>query len=341
MTTARDPARATATVEAEPSWADITRFFWLRGRMMAMVVASITVLTAIFSYLTPGTYSSTGIVMIERGKSPTFRVDPVRYELEAAEVINSEIGIITSRTVTEAVVDQLALDTKQPGDSAVRRFRNRVRGVLIRAGLSEEQSPRARLIRRLGKKLKVSEVPNSSLLSITFRSDDPSYATVVARTFMDVYIERHSEIFSDTSATFFEARYKEAERELEEVRELIARETDRARIQGMTLQKEALETTYRFYRERWDRATADAAGELSLVNIRAVDYPSLPVRRDHSRLFVIFIAFAGSLVFALAVGLIWHYFDHTVHDPRDVASNLNVPVLGSVRRSREAGHILR
>jgi uncharacterized protein involved in exopolysaccharide biosynthesis len=156
---------------------------------------------------------------------------------------------------------------------------------------------------------------------------------------MDVYIERHSEIFSDTSATFFEARFKETEQELGLLRERIARETDRAQIQGMTLQKEALETTYRFYRERWDRATADAGGELSLSNIRAVDYPSLPVRRDHSRLFVIVIAFAASLVFAFAVGLIWHYFDHTVYDPRDMAAHLNVPVMGSVRRSREAGHI--
>jgi uncharacterized protein involved in exopolysaccharide biosynthesis len=342
MTTFNDMSRTTTTAPGtEVSGADIGRFFRLRARLMIFVVVSTTVLVAGLVYVTPGTYSSTGIVLVERGKSPTFRVDPVRYELEAPEVMNSEIGILTSRTVTEKVIDQLALDTKQQKDSALRRLRERVRRTMVQIGLSEEQSERSRLIKRLTKKLKVKEIPYSSLLAITFGADDPSYATVVARTYMDVYIERHREIYSDSSATFFKGRYTQAERELERVRESMARETDRSQIQGLTLQKEALETTYRFYRERWDRATADAAGELSLVNIRAVDYPSLPAKRDHSRFFAIMIAFAASLVFSLAVSLVWHFFDHTVYDPRDVTSHVNVPVLGSIRRSRDAGQAHR
>lgn len=338
MTTFNDMTRTTTTGPGtEVSGADIGRFLRLRARLMIFVVVSMTLLTTVLVYVTPGTYSSTGIVMVERGASPTFRVDPVRFELEAPEVMNSEIGILTSRTVTEKVIDQLSLDTREPSDSAVRRFRERVRGAMVQIGLSEAQSPRSRLIKRLNKKLKVKEVPNSSLLTITFRADDPPFATVLARTFMDVYIERHREIFSDSSAAFFKVRYTQAEKELEKVRENIARETDRSLIQGLTLQKEALESTYRFYRERWDRATADAAGELSLVNIRAVDYPSLPIKRDHSRFFAIAVAFAASLVFSLAVALVWHFFDHSVYDSRDVTSHMNVPVLGSIRRSRDAG----
>jgi uncharacterized protein involved in exopolysaccharide biosynthesis len=133
----------------------------------------------------------------------------------------------------------------------------------------------------------------------------------------------------------------QAEKELEKVRQSIARETDRSQIQGLTLQKDALESSYSFYRERWDRAAADAAGGTTLVNIRAVDYPSLPIKRDHSRFFGILIAFAASLVFSLAVALVWHFFDHTVYDPRDVTSHVNVPVLGSIRRSRDAGQVHR
>lgn len=329
------------THASEPSWTDIGQFFRLRARLMAIIVVTIVLLTILLVYAMPGTYSATGIVLVERGKSPTFRIDPVRYELEAAEVMNSEIGILTSRTVIEQVIDRLALDTQQPSDTGSRRMRDRVRGALVKVGLSEEQTPRSRLIRRLGKKLKVKEVPYSSLLRITFGADDPAYATVLARTFMDVYIERHTEIFSDSSAAFFEARFTIASRELERVRSDIERETEQARIQGLTLQKEALETTYRFYRERWDRATADAAGEPSLVNIRAVDYPSLPVKRDHSRLLSIVIAFAGSLVFSLAAAMVWHFLDHRVYDLHDVTSHTGLPVLGSIRRSRDAGQIHR
>src|SRR5258705_11318930 len=131
----------------------------------------------------------------------------------------------------------------------------------------------------------------------------------------------------------------QAEKELEKVRDNIARATDRSQIQGLTLQKEALESTYRFYRERWDRATADDAGELSLVNIRSVDYPSLPIKRDHSRMFLVLVAFAASLVFSLAVALVWHFFVHSVYDSRDVTSHVNVPELGSIRRSRDAGQV--
>lgn len=301
-------------------------------RLMVAVVVAATGLTALLTYLLPYSYTSSGVVLIERGTSPTFRTDPLRYELEGAEVMNSEIGIVKSKLVAQEVVDRLGLDTRPQKESAMKLRRERLRDFLSNVGLSVKMSRRDALINMISKQVKVKQVPNSGLLTIKFQSDDPEFAAQIVSAVMDVYIERHREIYSDKSANFFEQRVAETEERLRALRELIEKKTDAKQIEALELERTSLIETYHFYRDRLSRALADQAGDLSLVNVHVVDYPIVAKRPDFSRLFRILLAFLGSVIFSLAVALVWGYFDHTIYARADIETHVDVPVLGSIPR---------
>jgi len=309
---------------------------WLARRLPLCVgvVATVTALTALLVYLTPPTFSSTGLVLIERGKSPTMRADPLLFRLEIGEVLSSETGILESRTVAEEVVDRLGLVDRPRRDTWIRRAKTRLEDTLDRLGLSVKLDRREKEIRGVRRKLEIDQPAGTPLLSVSFNADDPRYAQEVAAAIVDVYIERHREIFSDNAADFFKARLDETEARLRSLRETLGRETNQSRMDDLELQVSALETTYLFYRDRWDRASADEAGDKSLVNVRVIDYPSVPEKPVHSRLFRIAEGFLAGLILALGVALIRDYFDHNIYGPGDVSSRLSVPVLGTVRRAR-------
>ena len=311
-------------------------FRWLSRRLpfCLTIVLTVTVLTTVLVYLSPFTYSATGVVLIERGKSPTMRSDPLLYRLEIGEVLSSEIGILESRGVAEEVVDRLGLADRPVRNSWSRRTKTRFKNTLDRLGLSVKLERREQMIRRIQKRLGIKQPAGTALLSISFRAEDPEYAAEVARMIVDVYIERHLEIFSDNTAVFFKARLHDTEVELRTVRETLGRETARHRIDELELQLAALETTYLFYRDRWDRASADEAGDKSLVNVRLIDYPSVPQKPTQSRLFQIAQGFLVGVFLAIGIALVRDYFDHNIYGPSDVRSRLSVPVLGTVRKTR-------
>ena len=332
--TGRGAAPLFEDLKGRSSSVSLARFFFMNLRLMVSIVIAVTALCTIAVYLSPGTYSSTGVLLVERGKSPTFRSDPIRYELEVSEAMNSEIGIIKSRAVVEAVVDRLGLHKRPRKNTFPVRTIEGIRNTLDALGLSKKMDARGRWIRKISKRLKAEQKPGSSLLVIKYRSDDPKHSAEVARAVTDVYLERHREIYRDISADFFEARVNEAEEQLREALEQISRETNQVALARLQLEKGALEETYRFFRDRWDRAKADQAGDVSLVNVRLVDYPNLPARPDLSRLVSIILTLVGSAVFSVAVALVWEYFDHTVYAPGDITAHVDVPVIGSVRRVR-------
>ncbi|MBZ0267692.1 hypothetical protein K8I85_06020 [bacterium] len=308
---------------------------WLKRRLPLCVgiVAAVSVATAILVYLSPYTYSSTGMVLIERGKSPTMRSDPLLFRLDLGEVLSSEIGILESRTVAEDVVERLGLVDRPRRDTWGRRTKARLEDTLDRLGLSVKVGRREKEIRGIRKRLKIEQPAGTPLLSIGFRADDPHYATEVAGAIMDTYIERHRDIFTDNAAAFFKARLNETEAELRTVRETIGRETTKSRIDELELELAALETTYLFYRDRWDRASAEEAGDKSLVNVRLIDYPTVPQKPTHSRLFRIVQGFLAGLVLAFGVALLRDHFDRNDDGPRGASPRL-AAALETVRRPR-------
>jgi uncharacterized protein involved in exopolysaccharide biosynthesis len=107
-------------------------------------------------------YEASARVLIKRQHQGYVMPSETRGVLKRAEVVNSEISIITSTAVAEAVVDRLELAT---GDE------------------------RPLAIYRMSKKLKAQEQPESDIIDISYRHTDAQMAADVVNAALDAYLE--------------------------------------------------------------------------------------------------------------------------------------------------------
>ncbi len=315
---------------------DIARFVFKYLPFMLVTTAAVTILTALAVFLLPQTYVSEGIVLVERAKNPTLRSDPIAYRAELDTIIRSEIEIIYSRGVAEQVIDRLGFSDDEPLRTGSSKLFESFYEALNRWGLIARLDVRERRIRGLGDALVVDQPARSDMLAIRFTHDDPVLAHRIASAIVEAYIQRHREIYSDNTANFYEQRVKQVTDELQALRTTLQRETDPLAGDPIRLQIRALEESFLFYSEKWDRARAATLSDESLVNIRIVDLPRLPLRPQHTRLFQILVGLFAGAVFALAVALLREHLDSRVYVPSDLDGMTSFPVLATVRKSRAA-----
>ncbi len=331
---ARRPSFDAESGDEPYSARDLVRFAFRHRRLMLGVISGVTALASLLVYLIPPVYRATSLILVEPGRSPTLRADTVSYPINAEMLVASEIEIVLSRAVAESVVDRLALDQRPVTDTAGRRLSERIKTALHDWGLLTKIGHREGLIRGIQVDLKAKQPARTNLLEITYPADSPEHALEMASEVTEAYLEYHQKIFTDNTSAFLAERVRAAERELNQSRMDRRRETSPPRIEALELREQALEASYLFYMEKLDRAGARDHADASLSNVRIVDYPTLPAKPRFSRLLLIFVALVGSSVLSISVALVADFFDSGVYRPEDLASRIDVPVLGSVRRAR-------
>jgi uncharacterized protein involved in exopolysaccharide biosynthesis len=103
-------------------------------------------------------------------------------------------------------------------------------------------------------------------------------------------------------------------------------------LKELELAVQAEEVSFRDYKQRYDEARLGEATDVTMVNVRVVDYAAQPERPTYSRLFLIAIAIAGGLALAILVAIVREYFDRRVFNPDLAEKILGIPSLGSVPR---------
>jgi uncharacterized protein involved in exopolysaccharide biosynthesis len=116
-------------------------------------------------------------------------------------------------------------------------------------------------------------------------------------------------------------------------RKLRALESQESRIRDMELGISAAERSYQEYQRRYEEQRLGALSNPDVVNVRVIEYASVPVKPDHSRLFYIILGIGGGAILALAIAVIKEYFDHRVTDPDAIQELLGLPALGSLERA--------
>lgn len=182
---------------------------WLALGLLLGVMVTGMVLTL----LTPPVYESSIKVLVARE-----RVDP-RISPGAAtgdmprpeigeEEFNSELEIVRSRDVIEAVVKELKLDQepeKPTGrlDGLRRLYRNLMRVT--------ETSPLERVVTQVGASLEAVSIRKSRIIVVTYRDSDPDRAAAVLNTLYQKYADHHlnlhgtlqaANVFQREAATF-------------------------------------------------------------------------------------------------------------------------------------------
>lgn len=158
----------------------------LRARLgMFALVLCVTVLAAlVVSLVMPKSYKATASLLVDANKDPQQTMSPTEYygqPRERVSYIQTQIGIITSAKVAQAV----ARDLKLADDRKTREAFQKVEG---HRGTIEEW-----LGDRLLEALKV-ETSQSNIINISFTAGDPVHASRVANAFARNYIDTSLEL---------------------------------------------------------------------------------------------------------------------------------------------------
>jgi polysaccharide biosynthesis transport protein len=192
-----------------------------RQKMILQIIAAIMATIILGSLLLPPTFEAQSTVLV-RGRTnqdlltPSGRVDNNRtMMLNPKDEINSEIEIIKSRPVMEAVVKNLKLYDRQVylepgflgGIRNVIRFLLRLpKLVLMKIGListPSEQEAIELAVLKLQRDLRVEPAPESMIIRLKLRDHDPEMASKIVNLVTENYLRQHMLINTNQGQSSF------------------------------------------------------------------------------------------------------------------------------------------
>ncbi len=196
----------------------------LRARLgvFAVVLAATVLTAAVVSLLLPKSYKATVSLLMDAKEEQSLSnvLRPLVLPQERLSYMQTQMDIITSKKVARQVVQDLKL-AENPSTRAA--FEKQAEG---------EGSIEDWLVERLAKKLKV-ETSQSSMIEVSFSSDDPVHSARVANAFAKAYINTMLELRvqpTRAAAVWFDEQLKSLRANLEDAQ---ARLTDYQRRQGI------------------------------------------------------------------------------------------------------------
>jgi polysaccharide biosynthesis transport protein len=154
-----------------------------RWRIVAMVLAVTLLAALVVSLLIPKSYKATASLLVDANKDSQQTLSPTDFYAQPRERINymqTQMGIITSTKVAQAVVRELKLAedpkakeafAKQPGQGSLEEW--------LAAGLLQ------------GIKVETSQ---SNIINISYTANDPVHAARVANAFVQTYMDTTLEL---------------------------------------------------------------------------------------------------------------------------------------------------
>ena len=250
--------------------------FKRKWSLFSTLFATVLLVTA-FVYLLPTSYTATSKVLIEPTKSPTLVTEP-RFGADVAQVLYTEIEIVLSRTVMEAVVDKLQLDKRQGIPGPVARFFIGVKDTLVGVGLLDASDPRDNWIRDLMRDVKVKPVLDTHVFTISYSDQNPAQAAEITNAITDAYLSNHSRIYSyENAVEFYRSSTERAKQEVDRLRQAQAREESASAPSSPPSGREASVLETARLRDRLGELRLELADVLRRY---APDHPKAVVVRD-------------------------------------------------------------
>jgi uncharacterized protein involved in exopolysaccharide biosynthesis len=196
-----------------------------------IIVTSILILvgTTLFALTTPKLYEAKSIMLIKYGREYLPRPEDTGTasmpSVTPQTVINGEISILTSLDLFSRLVNKMGAVNIYPELSNISA-----------GGLSAENAA----IRTLQKDIKVRNIPNSSLIEVSFTHGNPEMVAGVINLLVDLYKEKHLEIFSGEGTEFLETQLGKSQKKLKESESDLASFKEKNRVFSFEEQKTAL-----------------------------------------------------------------------------------------------------
>lgn len=160
-----------------------------------------------YSYLLTPYYDATGRLLVKTGREFQIRSDPSQPVASAPsvtkqEIVNSEIQILTSRDLMAAVVHRIGAGKLYPASSWFG----------LGGGAGGESDDAA--IKSLSTDFKVAPVEQSDVISIAYRNANRDVAVEALNLVVQLYQQKHADMFSDPRYKFLGQQAKQYEDEL-------------------------------------------------------------------------------------------------------------------------------
>ncbi|MFZ5447242.1 MAG: GumC family protein [Thermodesulfobacteriota bacterium] len=227
-----------------------------RWRLLAFISATILGTILLVSWLWPSQYQAQSSVVILSRAYPELLVpkgQPPGRMLTPKEELNSEVEIIRSRPVLEAVVRELHLERRKPLPEtgvagAIREvLRGVFRGVrwfLETIGLSKPLTPDQAFetaVEKLRTRLIVEPGSDSQVIWIRYRSPDPELAAQVVNRVAQEYQKQHLSInINRAESSFYAEQIEKVQSELKGLQEQLLHLKEKAGIVSFSEQSRAL-----------------------------------------------------------------------------------------------------
>jgi succinoglycan biosynthesis transport protein ExoP len=143
--------------------------------LLAMLILGVLIVTYGITTSVPE-YEATARVLVKRTRQGYEMPSETQAVLKRSEVVNTELQIIMSAGVAEAVVDKLGLAEHGDRGAAIARLENRIKG---------------------------RSAPESDIIDISYRSANPEMAARVVNAALDAYLEIRKGVELSTEALAF------------------------------------------------------------------------------------------------------------------------------------------
>ena len=233
---------------------DLLVFIFKWQWTIVFVFAAVLGLVTVGVYVLPLSYAATASVIVEPMKSPSIRAQVVTGRVETAEVINTEMAIVVSRTVMQNVVDKLRLADRPRRVTVASRAAERVRDAFAGLGLITALDRREQWIIQLMKDVTVKPTVSSNVFTIRYEHQDPQLAAAIVNAATDEYLSHHLAIYSDKGAVdFYRVQMDQAKEKLDTARAALERYKSEKALAAAAARKDRLVSEATGVRERISR----------------------------------------------------------------------------------------
>jgi uncharacterized protein involved in exopolysaccharide biosynthesis len=158
-------------------------------------ILSVFLLSIICAYIVygmlPVRYEAKSVLMLRYGReytTPSVGNDQSPLRIGLAEIMNSEVSILSSKDLKETVIREIGVD------KFVRKSNSKAAG---------QVDPVQVAIIIMEKNLTVQAENHSNLLSVTYKSEDPGLAADVVNSLINYYQDKRLQILNDSKPTLF------------------------------------------------------------------------------------------------------------------------------------------
>jgi len=192
----------------ETSLRDACYVFFRHKWKMVLFFFTVVAVTAAVTSVCAKVYRSEAKLLLRLGHEsvtldPTAATGQIVSVLQSREnEINSELEILRSQELIEKVVDSVgppeflksSIEKHSSGDSVLRAIVSGLKSIPRQFDLAESVSDRDKAILTVAKNLKIENLKDSSIISISYEAGNPKLAQEVVSKLIDLHLERHIEI---------------------------------------------------------------------------------------------------------------------------------------------------